>query len=114
MGFKGTAFHAKCDDKENTITIIKTNGDLVVTLLLILNSKAFIFSLRRTGILCYYKFKVKCAKYAIVARPHSGPAFGTNDIDIMGKSNIKGANCAGLGYTYDFPPDSRIYIIQSA
>jgi hypothetical protein len=25
-GFEASAFHAKCDGKENTITIIKTNG----------------------------------------------------------------------------------------
>ncbi len=116
-GFEGTAFHAKCDDKENTITIIKTNGDYVFGGYTAANwssnstefkedSKAFIFSLRRTGILCYYKFKVKYAKSAIVARPGSGPAFGNNDIDIMENSNIYDANCACLGYTYDYPPDN--------
>ena len=28
-GFTASAFHEKCDGKENTITIIKTNGNYV-------------------------------------------------------------------------------------
>jgi hypothetical protein len=115
-GFEASAFHAKCDDKENTITIIKTNGYYVFGGYTaakwssnfaehIEDSKAFIFSLRRKGISCNYKFNVRYAKYAIYVHPRRGPSFGINDLIIRNNSNTHGGGSSKLGQ-YDFHPDN--------
>ncbi len=116
-GFEASAFHAKCDHKENTITIIKTNDDYVFGGYTaakwssnfnehIEDSKAFIFSLRRRGISCNYKFNVRYAKYAIFVDPRRGPSFGIKDILIHDKSNIDAGSSTYLGHTYDNHPDT--------
>ena len=71
-GFTSQEFHSKCDNKENTITIIKNNLDYVFGGFIrkgwnsnakwVNDENAFIFSLRRNGISNNEKFAVKNAK----------------------------------------------------
>ena len=110
-GFEASAFHAKCDGKENTITIIKTNGNYVFGGYTAAkwtsedayykDSKAFIFSLRRTGISCHHKFMVKDAKYAINASWRYGPIFGKSFL-IRDKSDQNRGSVTVLGENYDY------------
>jgi hypothetical protein len=93
-GFKASAFHAKCDGKENTITIIKTNANYVFggytaakwtsNDKAIIDPKTFIFSLRRNGISCSHKIMLKYANYEIFGDKKCGPIF---DRDIVIKIN---------------------------
>ncbi len=113
-GFEAKAFHAKCDGKENTITIIKTNGNYVFGGYSaakwnsngtdISDAKAFIFSLRRNGISCNHKFRIKDVKYSIYGHPSYGPTFG--DIVIKDKSNINIGSYSNLGRSYHYPPEN--------
>ena len=75
-GFTGQAFHAKCDGKGNTISIIKNNLNNVFggygssawhsSSFSINDPNAFIFSLRRAGVSNKDKFTVKDAVYALL------------------------------------------------
>lgn len=85
-GFTANAFHAKCDGKAKTITIIKTNGNYVFggytsaawnkAGTYIADTNAFIFSLRRNGVSKCEKFMVKNPNAAIIGHKHYGPIFG--------------------------------------
>ena len=124
-GFEAKSFHAKCDGKENTITIIKTNGNYVFGGYTAAkwtsegtyykDSKAFIFSLRRTGISCNHKFMVKDTNYAINALYTFGPIFGKN-ILITDKSNKYPGSVTELGENYEYPPkieDAKTFLAGS-
>ncbi len=112
-GFEAKAFHAKCDGKENTITIIKTNGNYVfggytaakwnISDSYIEDSKAFIFSVRRDGLSCNHKFMVKNENHAIYGFFYYGPIFGNgHDFVIKDKSNMNIGSFTDLGETYDY------------
>jgi hypothetical protein len=85
-GFTANAFHAKCDGKSKTITIIMTNGNYVFggytsaawnsAGTYIADTNAFIFSLRRNGVSKCEKFMVKNPNMAIIGHKHYGPIFG--------------------------------------
>ena len=74
-GFTSQAFHSKCDNKANTVTIIKNNLNYVFggytsatwngTSKWINDPNAFIFSLRRNGNSTNEKFMVKKPRCAI-------------------------------------------------
>ncbi len=117
-GFTTSAFHSKCDGKENTITIIKSNFDHVFGGYTsakwssgghwIADSTAFIFSLRRNGVSNYEKFKIKNVKNSIFAHASHGPVFGSgHDIHIKDKSNINIGSYSKLGNSYHFPDDNE-------
>ena len=85
-GFTANAFHAKCDGKAKTITIIKTNANYVFggytsaawnnNGTYIADTNAFIFCLRRNGVSQFEKFIVKNPNAAIIGHYHYGPIFG--------------------------------------
>ena len=119
-GFEAKSFHAKCDGKANTITIIKTNGNYVFggytaaewTIIdyygtYIADSKAFIFSLRRNGISCNHKLMVKTANHAIYGYLDYEPTFGGgHDIYIKDQSNTNIGSITNLSNSYDYPPEN--------
>ncbi len=117
-GFESLSFHNKCDGKENTITIIKTDGNYVFGGFTAAkwtsdskysaNSKSFLFSLRRNGISCNHKFMIKNEKYSIYGHPNYGPTFGSgHDIFIKDKSNINIGSFTNLGWAYHYPPENE-------
>ncbi len=126
-GFKSKTFHDKCNGKENTITIIKTNDNYVFggftaakwnsDFDYIADSKSFLFSLRRNGTSCCHKFKVNDTNYAIYGSPNYGPTFGSGyDIFIKDKSNINIGSYSNLGRSYHYPPekgDSKAFLAGS-
>jgi vacuolar-type H+-ATPase subunit H len=112
-GFEASQFHAKCDDKSNTLFIIKsTNGNVFggyteQTWNDISDLKAdpysYIFSLVN-------KFnkpiKLKCSTYDNSIYCHScyGPTFGCkHDLHIADKSNTNTYSCSNLGESYAHP-----------
>jgi hypothetical protein len=114
-GFEGRVFHEKCNDKENTISIIQTNGSYVFGGFTaakwsnpndyISDSKAFLFSLRRKNVSCDHKLKIKDARYAIRGHDSYGPTFGIGyDIHIKDNSNTDAGSYSNLGTSYDPPP----------
>jgi hypothetical protein len=131
-GFTASAFHEKCDEKENTITIIKTNDNNVFggytaakwtsSYSYMADTKAFILSVRRKGISCNHKFMIKDANYAIHGHPSYGLRFGqgqaswnnTDDIVVEDKSNI--GSSTKLGTSYHYPPengDGKLFLAGS-
>ena len=65
-GFAASSFHSRCDGRDNTVTIIKTNSNYVFGAYTaaqwsssngyVSDSTAFIFSLRRNGVSNSEKF----------------------------------------------------------
>jgi hypothetical protein len=99
-GFTVKAFHDLCDNVPNTVTIIRNNLNFIFggfssarwssTLGSISDSNAFIFSLRRNGVLNNYKLMIKSGETynAIYGLSSYGPTFGGGrDIYIGDKSN---------------------------
>ena len=115
-GFSAKAFHQKCDNYHNTLTIIKTNGNYVfggytsalwneVPSGWINDPTAFIFSLRRNGVFNDQKFVISSNTwqndYAIFGSSGSGPTFGGGfDIHICDNSNI--ASCSSSYFCITF------------
>ena len=112
-GFTASAFHSKCDNKSNTLTIIKNNLNYVFggytsskwsSYEIETHDKdAFIFSLRRNGVSKTEKFMVRIQEDAIQNVSNSGPVFGSGDIHICDQSNIKTGSCTNFGITYHLP-----------
>ena len=100
-GFAARAFHDRCDNVPNTVTIIKNNLNFVFggftaarwtsNSSYIADPTAFIFSLRRNGISNNYRLPINSTQvnYAIFGYSPYGPTFGVgNDIIIRDQSNI--------------------------
>ena len=116
-GFTSLAFHSKCDNKANTITIIKNNLNYVfggytsVSWTSLGNyssdSNAFIFNLRRNGVSKSDKFMIKNLqneKHAINGNINNGPTFGGgHDIYICNQSNANFGSYAYFGHSYQLP-----------
>ena len=87
-GFGSVQFHAKCDDKAKTVSIIKNNLNYVFGGYtsekwtsndeFITDKNAFIFSLRKKGDSNNQKFKIKNVEFAIYGDSNYGPTFGEN------------------------------------
>ena len=85
-GFTSEAFHANCDGKHETITIIKTNTNYVFggyassawnsSCAYIADNNAFIFSLRRNGDFDPQNFSIKDPSKALIGHHSYGPIFG--------------------------------------
>ncbi len=114
-GFTASAFHSRCDEKANTVTIIKTNSNYVFggyttakwasNKSWVSDSSAFIFSLRRNGTSNNHKLPIIKAEKAIYGGPGYGPLFGDgSDIRIIDRSDIKVDSYSNLGYSYQCPP----------
>ena len=118
-GFESKSFHSKCDGKENTVTIVKTNlnfvfGGFTKTKWFSVNgsthdSEAFIFSLRRNGITVCEKYIVRDPRVAINYCDNWGPLFGCYnngnkcDIAICNNSNIETGSYSRFGTLYELP-----------
>ena len=104
-GFTSEAFHANCDGKHETITIIKTNTNYVFggyassawnsSCAYIEDNDAFIFSLRRNGDFDAQKFTIKDPTKALIGHYSYGPIFGG------GNGNALKQQCSYCGYDYD-------------
>ncbi len=115
-GFTASAFHSRCDEKANTVTIIKTNSNYVFggyttakwganNNSWISDSSAFIFSLRRNGTSNNHKLPIIRAEHAIYGVPGYGPTFGGgHDIYIKDRSDIQVGSYSNSGYSYQCPP----------
>ena len=119
-GFKAIDFHAKCDDKENTVTIIKNNFNYVFGGYtrakwsskngFISDSEAFIFSLRRNGILNDDKLMIKEPSHAIHGYPDRCVSFGYgHDICIISESNIKTGSYTNYSSSFEEPKNCSNY-----
>ena len=112
-GFSSHEFHSKCDDKANTVAIIKTNTDCVFGGFVseawesphehLADEKAFIFSLRRNGITKNDKFIVNNPNAALSCNPAYGPTFGAYDIYVCDQSNINHGGYNDFGKSYQLP-----------
>ena len=100
-GFEASAFHSRCDNIPNTVTVITNNFNHVFggftaakwssANVFIADPTAFIFSLRRNGGLTNYKLPIVSTQvsYAINGWSSYGPIFGGgHDIHIRDQSNI--------------------------
>ena len=114
-GFTALAFHEKCDGKSNTVTIIKTDEDYVFGGYtsaawhskgnFIKDANAFIFSLRKKGILVdKKKFKIKNENKAIYGNLKFGPVFGESDIVIKEGLFKETISFSKLCDSYKCPP----------
>jgi len=112
-GFEASSFHAKCDNKPNTLIIIKAiNGNVFGGYTeqswsgqscFKVDSNAFLFSLVNN---LKKPIKLKCIfpENAIVCNPSYGPIFGSgHDLLIADKSNLKNINTSSLGHSYSYP-----------
>ncbi len=110
-GFRASAFHEKCDGKENTVTIIKSNMDYVFGGYTSAkwssnggwtpDPTAFIFSLRRDGVSQSQKLSVTRAEYAIYGHDNHGPTFGGgHDFTLTDRSDIHFGSYSLLGNSY--------------
>jgi hypothetical protein len=117
-GFKKTDFHSKCDESDNTITVIKAkNGNVFGGFTeekwhsrseWITDPNAFIFSLVNKK---DKPFKIMClneGKQATQGSSSQGPCFGGDadcirDICIQSDSNINKNSYCNFGYTYQHP-----------
>ena len=119
-GFSAKAFHQKCDNYHNTLTIIKSNGNYVfggfASVLWneksygwIDDSAAFIFSLRRKGVFNGKKFVINKntwrEPYDVWDNAESGPAFGDADIYICDNSNIDACSSSWFCLTFLCPDE---------
>jgi hypothetical protein len=107
-GFGASSFHSKCDEKANTVTIIKTNNNYVFGAYTsaawssyagwVSDSAAFIFSLRRNGVSYSDKFGVINLPYAIYSLSNYGPTFGGGtDIFLADNSNVSTGSNSNSG-----------------
>lgn len=117
-GFQASSFHSKCDQKEKTVTIIKNSSNHVFGgftrskwtsgTSLSRDPDAFIFSLRRNGVLNNVKLNVTkpSQSYAIFSLASSGPIFGYNvgfDFSICNEADKYCKSSANIGQSYDVP-----------
>ena len=117
-GFQASAFHSRCDNIPNTVTVISnefnyrfnyvfggfTAAKWSSTAGYIADSTAFIFSLRRNGGLTNYKLPIVSTQvsYAINGWSSYGPIFGGgHDIHIRDQSNN---NTGSYSHIYSYAP----------
>ncbi len=109
--FEASQFHAKCDDKPNTLVIIKSEYGNVFGgstekpwsgIFYKNDSNAFIFSLINK---LNKPLKMKCINsgQAIFCSPSFGPNFGGYDLEIFNNSNINSDSNSNLGGSYKHP-----------
>lgn len=113
-GFTREAFHDKCDNKANTISIIKNNLNYVfggytssvwnTSDTYVSDANAFIFSLRRNGESKNEKFSIKIPEYAIFRYAKHCIRFGGGaDIFICNNSNTAIGSYTNFGHSYELP-----------
>ncbi len=111
-GFTAQAFHLRCDQIKNTITIIKNNLNYVFGGYAsadwnshgsyTYDPNAFLFSLKRNGTSFKDKFIITNPNYALYGHANYGPTFGSgHDLHICNQSNISNGCYSGLGNAYN-------------
>jgi hypothetical protein len=122
-GFTAKAFHDRCDNVPNTVTIIRNSLNFIFggftsarwssTAGYTTDPNAFIFSLRRSGISNNYKLMINSTTgtYALFGSSSYGPTFGGgHDIYIVDKSNTNtGSSSAIATYTAPTYPSGSTY-----
>jgi len=110
-GFEAAKFHTKCDDKSNTLIIIKSTNDNVFggyteqtwnhTSNYKADQNSFIYSFINKP---NKPIKIKCSdKYGIYCHNSCGPIFGCNDFHITDESNANTSSCSNLRPSYKHP-----------
>ena len=127
-GFTAKAFHDRCDNVPNTVTIIRNSLNFIFggftsarwssAFGYITDPNAFIFSLRRSGTSNNYKLMIKSSTgtYAIYGGSTYGPTFGNGgstggyDIYMRDLSNtVTGSYSAIATYTAPTYPSGSTY-----
>ena len=117
-GWKPSDFHAKCDNKGATITVIRSSDGFIFggfadkswksSGRYCKSDKSFLFSLKspsnEVGMAKMRINQNKCS-YAMVHKSSSGPVFGVgNDLYIKSDANSNSDSYSNLGYSYELPP----------
>jgi len=123
-GFESAKFHSKCDNKGETITIIKSNQNLFGGYNPISwnqggwsnDSRYWLFSLTNPSNLpC--KMKVKNPQQSAYNDSSCGPTFGGgHDFYISNQSNQNSISYTNLGHSYELPTgvsDGRTFFVGS-
>ena len=116
-GWKGTDFHAKCDNKGATIRVIRSSDGFIFGGFADKSwkssgrhckyDKAFLFSLKSpsnevgTAKMC---IKQNMCSNAMFHLSSSGPTFGCGDLYIASDANNNNNSGSYLGHTYELPP----------
>ncbi len=110
-GFEASSFHTKCDEKPNTLIIIKSkNGNVFGGYTeqswsgkgYKSDPNAFLFSLINKD---SKPIKMKCINSdgAIYCSNNIGPNFGLMDLKISFDSNLNTESSSNIGYSYEHP-----------
>jgi BTB/POZ domain-containing protein KCTD9 len=109
--FVASSFHSKCDNKPNTLIIIKsTNGNVFggyteqswnQTYFIESDRNSFLFSLINQ---LNKPIKMKWSRsFGICCNSNHGPIFGVNDLYIADKSNQNTSSYSDLGASFNHP-----------
>ncbi|CAF1002697.1 unnamed protein product, partial [Brachionus calyciflorus] len=109
-GFNASDFHRKCDGKNNTLTIIKTDKSFIFGGFTgaawssdekyVFDENSFVFSLKNNEKTKYF-MNCKDPNEAIYCSKNLGPCFGKGDISIADQSNMSNKNKSNLGNSYE-------------
>jgi hypothetical protein len=116
-GFGAANFHSKCDDHNNTLTILKAHGTSYIfgglTTVTWESShqfkadpNAFLFSLTNKDNQPSKMRQIK-TDFSIYCNSGYGPTFGLNDILICNNANTTAGSLSNLGYSYQHPQPSQ-------
>jgi hypothetical protein len=116
-GFDAANFHSKCDDHNNTLTILKAHGKSSIfggftsitwdsTSGYKSDSNAFLFSLTNKDNQPS-KIRQNNTQYSIYCRSDYGPIFGNDDICIANYANTTKGSYSNLGRSYEHPQPSQ-------
>jgi hypothetical protein len=116
-GFDAANFHSKCDDHNNTLTILKAHGTSYIfggfTTVTWESShqfkadpNAFLFSLTNKDNQPSKMRQIK-TDFSIYCNSGYGPTFGLNDILICNNANTTAGSLSNLGYSYQHPQPSQ-------
>lgn len=121
-GWEGTDFHAKCDNRGATLTVIKSSKGYMFGGYLesswnsnderISSSKSFVFSLQCHSGLVPTKFDVRNTQrnYSAYGRASCGPVFGWSDIVICNNANENSDSYFnGNNYTYPYDVNPQTF-----
>jgi hypothetical protein len=120
-GFRARDFHAKCDDKGATVTIVKSTEGYIFggysdqswesDWKWKSSSRAFLFSIVNPAGLAPMKLPLTgiSSCFAVYCYPSCGPVFGYGDLDICDNCNTVKNSSPTLGDTYILPPGQARY-----
>jgi len=117
-GWKASDFHAKCDNKGATITVIRSSDGFIFGGfadkpwtssggVYCESDKAFLFSLKSPSSevgLTKIGIKQNMCSNAMYHKSSYGPTFGGNDFYIASDANNNSSSSSILGHTYELPP----------